>query len=81
MRTKPLPVVDTTTGEVGGQLMFGFEVPSVPVVDVQRRGLISTTREHFWQTRWDLEEGDSMSVKVMKDGRWLVVVKKAWEQE
>lgn len=70
---------DTETGEVNGQLLFGFAVPTMPVVEAQRCGHINTTREHFWSTRWDLDEGDSMTVKV-KDGRWLVTIKKAWEQ-
>lgn len=72
--------VDTETGEFTGQLMFGIFVPSVPTLDVQRRGVISTTEKHFNLTNWMLEEGDSMAVKV-KDGRWLVTLKKAWEQE
>ena len=74
------PEVDLESGEVYEQLMFGIVVPSTPVLEVQRKGLINTTEAHFNLTRWQLEEGDSMAVKV-KDGRWLVTLKKAWEQE
>lgn len=59
--------------------MFGIAVPVVPVLEVQRRGVLNMTREHFNRVHWALEDGDSMSVKV-KDGRWLVAVKKAWEE-
>lgn len=78
--TARVEAYDSATGELSGQLMFGILVPSVPVIDCQRRGVINTTREHFCQTQWHLEEGDSMTVKV-KDGRWLVTLKKAWEAD
>ncbi|MBN1461385.1 MAG: hypothetical protein JXA57_17795 [Armatimonadetes bacterium] len=74
------PQADTETGEVFERLMFGIAVLSRPMMDCQRRGVINTTEQHFNLTNWALDEGDSMSVKV-KEGRWIVTIKKAWEQE
>lgn len=73
-------LVDLDSGEVFEQLMFGISVPAIPVLEVQRKGVISTTRSHFNNTDWLLEEGDKLAV-VVKEGRWLVTIKKAWEQE
>lgn len=73
-------VVDMATGELGGQLMLGIEVPAMPVVEIQRRGTIRTDEVGFNQVHWRLDEGDKLSVTV-KDGVWLVRLAKGWEQE